>query len=110
LLTILLLISRIFPVRGREDAAPAQVGRAGGTTPGEKPSVGTTPGEKPSVGTTLAGAAGRWLAGERLRQAILAGPMSHGKPLLETELAEMIDVTPAVPAVAATRPPAGRAG
>jgi hypothetical protein len=32
LLTILLSISRIVPVRGREDAAPTQAGRAAGTT------------------------------------------------------------------------------
>jgi Bacterial regulatory proteins, gntR family len=78
LLTILLLISRIVPVRGREDATPAQVGRAGGTTPGE---------------TTLAGPAGRQLAGERLRQAILTGGMSHGQRLIEAEPAELIGVT-----------------
>jgi DNA-binding GntR family transcriptional regulator len=73
LLTILSSISRIVPVRGREEAEPAQVGSA--------------------AGTTLAGAAGRQLAGERLRQAILAGDMSHGQRLIEAELAEMLGVT-----------------
>jgi DNA-binding GntR family transcriptional regulator len=37
LLTILLRISRIVPVREREDATPAQVGRAAGTTPAARP-------------------------------------------------------------------------
>ena len=70
-------------MRGREDVAPAQVGRA----------AGTPTAEKSLVGTTLAGAAGRQLAGERLRHAILAGEMSHGQRLIEAELAELIGVT-----------------
>jgi len=70
-------------VRGREDVVPAQVGRA----------AGTPTAEKSLVGTTLAGAAGRQLAGERLRYAILAGEMSHGQRLIEAELAELIGVT-----------------
>jgi DNA-binding GntR family transcriptional regulator len=41
----------------------------------------------------LAGAAGRRLAGERLRQAILAGDMAPGQRLVEEELAGMLDVT-----------------
>ena len=85
-------------MRGREDAASAQVGTAAekplvgtalpGTTPDRTTLAGTTPDR-----TTLAGAAGRQLAGGRLRQAILAGDMSHGQRLIEAELAEMIGVT-----------------
>jgi DNA-binding GntR family transcriptional regulator len=138
LLTILSGISRIVPVRGREDTTSAQVGKAAGTpladtplgraplagtrqartplagtrqarTPlGETPLGGTrqarTPlGETPlgetrqagipRAGTPVAGAAGRRLAGGRLRQAILAGDLSHGQRLIEAELAELFGVT-----------------
>jgi DNA-binding GntR family transcriptional regulator len=65
-------------VRGRDDTAPAQVGRAASAPLAEKP---------------LAGAARRRLAGERLRQAILGGDMSHGQRLIEAELAELIGLT-----------------
>ena len=41
----------------------------------------------------VAGAAGRRLAGERLRQAILAGDMAPGQRLVEEELAGMLGVT-----------------
>jgi DNA-binding GntR family transcriptional regulator len=133
LLTILSGISRIVPVRGREDTTSAQVGKAAGTpladtplgraplagtrqartplgetplgeTPlGETP-LGETPlGETPlgetrqagipRAGTPVAGAAGRRLAGGRLRQAILAGDLSHGQRLIEAELAELFGVT-----------------
>ena len=105
-------------MRGREDAASAQVGTAAekplvgtalpgttpdrttlaGTTPDRTTLAGTTPDRTTLAGTTpdrttLAGAAGRQLAGGRLRQAILAGDMSHGQRLIEAELAEMIGVT-----------------
>ena len=43
--------------------------------------------------TLLAGAPGRQRAGERLRQAILAGDMAPGQRLIEEELAEMFGVT-----------------
>jgi DNA-binding GntR family transcriptional regulator len=43
--------------------------------------------------TPLAGAAGRRLAGERLRQAIRAGDMAPGQRLVEEELAGMLGVT-----------------
>jgi DNA-binding GntR family transcriptional regulator len=43
--------------------------------------------------TLLAGAAGRRLAGERLRQAIRAGDMAPGQRLVEEELAGMLGVT-----------------
>ncbi len=43
--------------------------------------------------TPLAGATGRRLAGERLRQAILAGDMAPGQRLVEEELAGMLGVT-----------------
>jgi DNA-binding GntR family transcriptional regulator len=78
LLTILSGISRIVPVRGREETEPAWIGRAASAPLAEKP---------------LAGAAGRRLAGERLRQAILGGDMSHGQRLIEAELAGLIGVT-----------------
>lgn len=73
--------------------APAQVGRAAGVPSAEKPLVGKSPTGTRLAGTRLAGAAGRRLAGERLRQAILAGDMSHGQRLIEAELAELIGVT-----------------
>jgi DNA-binding GntR family transcriptional regulator len=38
----------------------------------------------------MAGAAGRRLAGEQLRQAIGAGDMAPGQRLVEEELAEML--------------------
>ncbi len=41
----------------------------------------------------LAGARGRRLAGERLRQAILAGDMAPGQRLVETKLAALFGVT-----------------
>ncbi len=41
----------------------------------------------------VAGATGRRLAGERLRQAILAGDMAPGQRLVEEELAGMLRVT-----------------
>ncbi len=41
----------------------------------------------------VAGAAGRRLAGKRLRQAILAGDMAPGQRLVEEELAGMLGVT-----------------
>ena len=80
-------------MRGREDTARAQVGRASGTPLAGTPLAGTPLAGTPLAGTPLAGAAGRQLAGERLRQAILAGEMSHGQRLIEAELAEMIGVT-----------------
>jgi DNA-binding GntR family transcriptional regulator len=43
--------------------------------------------------TLLAGAPGRQRAGERLRQAILAGDMAPGQRLIEEELAGMLGVT-----------------
>lgn len=43
--------------------------------------------------TVLAGAAGRRLAGERLRQAIRAGDMAPGHRLVEEELAGLLGVT-----------------
>jgi DNA-binding GntR family transcriptional regulator len=43
--------------------------------------------------TLLAGAAGRERAGQRLRQAILAGDMAPGQRLIEEELAGMLGVT-----------------
>jgi DNA-binding GntR family transcriptional regulator len=43
--------------------------------------------------TLLAGAPGRQRAGERLRQAILAGDMAPGQRLIEQELAGMLGVT-----------------
>lgn len=43
--------------------------------------------------TPAAGAAGRRLAGERLRQAILAGDMAPGQRMVEEELAGMLGVT-----------------
>jgi DNA-binding GntR family transcriptional regulator len=43
--------------------------------------------------TPLGGAAGRRLAGERLRQAIRAGDMAPGQRLVEEELAGMLGVT-----------------
>ncbi len=80
-------------MRGREDTARAQVGRASGTPLAGTPLAGTPLAGTPLAGTPLAGAARRQLAGERLRQAILAGEMSHGQRLIEAELAEMIGVT-----------------
>ena len=65
-------------MRGREETEPAWIGRAASAPLAEKP---------------LAGAAGRRLAGERLRQAILGGDMSHGQRLIEAELAGLIGVT-----------------
>lgn len=44
-------------------------------------------------GTPIAGAAGRRLAGERLRRAILAGDMAPGQRLVEEELAGTLGVT-----------------
>jgi DNA-binding GntR family transcriptional regulator len=44
-------------------------------------------------GTLLAGAPGRQRAGERLRQAILAGDMAPGQRMIEEELAGMLGVT-----------------
>src|SRR5580698_5423163 len=46
-----------------------------------------------SAGAPVAGAAGCRLAGERLRQAILAGDMAPGHRLVEEELAGMLGVT-----------------
>lgn len=43
--------------------------------------------------TPLGGLAGRRLAGERLRQAIVAGDMAPGQRLVEEELAAMLGVT-----------------
>ncbi len=43
--------------------------------------------------SAVAGAQGRRLAGERLRQAILAGDMAPGQRLVEEELAGMLGVT-----------------
>jgi DNA-binding GntR family transcriptional regulator len=60
-------------VGGRDDVASAEAGRA--------------------ARTPLGGAAGRQLAGERLRQAILAGDMAPGQRLVEEELAAMLGVT-----------------
>jgi DNA-binding GntR family transcriptional regulator len=60
-------------VQGRDTAAPASGRR--------------------SPRTLLAGAAGRQRAGERLRQAILAGDMAPGQRLIEEELAGMLAVT-----------------
>ena len=61
------------PVEGRDDAVSAEADRA--------------------AWTPLAGAAGRRLAVERLRQAILAGDMAPGQRLVEEELAGMLGVT-----------------
>ena len=58
---------------GHDDAAPTEAGRA--------------------AWTPLGGAAGRQRAGERLRQAILAGDMAPGQRLIEEELAGMLSVT-----------------
>ena len=58
---------------GRDDAAPAEAGL--------------------TARTPLGGAAGRQLASERLRQAILAGDMAPGQRLVEEELAAMLGVT-----------------
>ena len=60
-------------MEGRDDAASAEAGRA--------------------AWTPLGGAAGRQRAGERLRQAILAGNMAPGQRLVEEELAGMLGVT-----------------
>jgi DNA-binding GntR family transcriptional regulator len=60
-------------VEGRDDAALAEADRA--------------------ARTPLAGVAGRQLAGDRLRQAILAGDMAPGQRLVEQELAGMLGVT-----------------
>jgi DNA-binding GntR family transcriptional regulator len=60
-------------VGGRDDVASAEAGRA--------------------ARTPLGGAAGRQQAGERLRQAILAGDMAPGQRLVEEELAAMLGVT-----------------
>ena len=51
--------------------------------------------ERPGVpgASAVAGAQGRRLAGERLRQAILAGDMAPGQRLVEEELAGMLGVT-----------------
>ncbi len=54
--------------------------------------VATARGGKTSR-TLLGGAPGRQLAGERLRQAILAGDMAPGQRLIEEELAGMLGVT-----------------
>jgi len=75
-------------VRGRDKAAhtrkgPAHEGRAHGSTAHR---------EK-ATRTPLAGAAGRRLAGERLRQAIRAGDMAPGQRLVEEELAGTLGVT-----------------
>ncbi len=60
-------------MQGRDAAAPAPGRRAGKTL--------------------LAGLPGRQRAGERLRQAILAGDMAPGQRLIEEELAGMLGVT-----------------
>jgi DNA-binding GntR family transcriptional regulator len=65
-------------VEGRDDAVSAKIGP-------------TETGRAPS--TLLGGARGRRLAGERLRQAILAGDMAPGQRLVEEELAGLAGVT-----------------
>jgi DNA-binding GntR family transcriptional regulator len=75
-------------VQGREKAAhtrkgPAHEGRAHRST---------ARGGK-ATRTPLAGAAGRRLAGEQLRQAIGTGDMAPGQRLVEEELAGMLGVT-----------------
>ncbi len=63
-------------MRVPDDAAPDGAG------------VGGVPGASP-----VSGAQGRRLAGERLRQAILAGDMAPGQRLVEEELAGLFGVT-----------------
>ena len=92
-------------MRGREEAAsgqavepplggkPADGTQADGTPADGKPADGKPADGKPADGKPTAGAAGRQRAGERLRQAILAGDMSPGQRLVEAELAAMMGVT-----------------
>jgi len=54
--------------------------------------TGAGSGEEPGL-APVAGAAGRRLAGERLRRAILAGDAAPGQRLVEEELAETLGVT-----------------
>ena len=75
-------------MQGRDKAAHARKGPAHeGRAPGRTPRGGR------AAKTSLAGAAGRRLAGEQLRQAIGAGDMAPGQRLVEEELAEMLGVT-----------------
>ena len=77
----------------RDDPAPA---REGSITDGRATDGGATDGRAVDGGAgraVLAGAAGRQRAGERLRQAILAGDMAPGQRLIEEELAGMLGVT-----------------
>ncbi len=68
---------------GRDDAVLAKVGPAE-AGPAEAGRTARAP---------LGGAQGRRLAGERLRQAILAGDMAPGQRLVEEELAGLLGVT-----------------
>src|ERR1700688_2237094 len=68
-------------MRVREDAVPDDTALDEAEGPG-------VPGA-----SAVAGAQGRRLAGERLRQAILAGDMAPGQRLIEEELAGMLGVT-----------------
>ena len=71
-----------------EDAPPDTAAAAG------RPRGSRTSGASGSAGLVpVAGAAGRRLAGERLRQAILAGDMAPGQRMVEEELAGMLGVT-----------------
>jgi len=69
-----------------------------GLGPGPEPERGLEPdlaeaSRQTGGGRRLAGATGRRLAGERLRQAILAGDMAPGQRLVEEELAGTLGVT-----------------
>ncbi|MGH3192364.1 MAG: GntR family transcriptional regulator [Streptosporangiaceae bacterium] len=77
----------------RDDSAPAREGSVidGSVIEGRATDGGATDGG--ASRTVLAGAAGRQRAGERLRQAILAGDMAPGQRLIEEELAGMMGVT-----------------
>lgn len=74
---------------GHVDADAAAAGDAAGkTVTGDAAAGGGVGG-----GGTVGGAAGRRVAVERLRQAILAGDMAPGQRLVEEELAAMLGVT-----------------
>lgn len=74
---------------GAHEDAPQDAAVAAGQPRGSRTSGASGP-----TGLVLvAGAAGRRLAGERLRQAILAGDMAPGQRMVEEELAGMLGVT-----------------
>jgi DNA-binding GntR family transcriptional regulator len=75
-------------VQGRDKAAHTRKGPAH-----ERRAHGSTAYPGKATRTPLAGAAGRRLAGEQLRQAIRAGDMAPGQRLVEEELAGMLGVT-----------------